>query len=398
MLKDDYRQFTVDEMKSSVRQPVIMKTEYGHVDTNLETRPKMELETTTRKYFEPKVLTSRPIVNKPISMGASHLYGAESQAKMETETSTQVQYRGGLHGSKLTASPAMRSQSTESGIYTNINKTSNNVLNKDPKVIGRKSNLKLRPIPVMPDTRQKSFKPDQTYKHPQTEFSGRSSYASQYNFNKDQALSAKRSAMIPVKRNINEDIKSSAIQNSKIYDTEYSRTFENKSTSVKEFLKAQPKQLTDNLGKFNRKKALYNDKTLVDSEHKVNKSTFKRMKPQNNEFKNLKAEFGNLREKHRFESKTMYKDSYSQSATDVNQQFNDVRNHRVTSIKPKDLSHTWYKIGGENLEKLPFKNDYTGAFAPPATICRPKVRDDKFFPGENGRLETEYHKRFNSQG
>lgn len=54
MLKDDYRQFTVDEMKSSVRQPVIMKTEYGHVDTNLETRPKMELETTTRKYFEPK--------------------------------------------------------------------------------------------------------------------------------------------------------------------------------------------------------------------------------------------------------------------------------------------------------------------------------------------------------
>ena len=318
----DYRPFSEKEVLASIRKPIIMSAEYGKIDTNQSTRPAMDFSTTTKNHFQAVHNTPSQIAapTVPKSSGPSQLYGADSRAKI----GAYVQEK------KPTFGPGL----------SHLNKR------------------KLPPIPVMPDTRQKSFKPNRDYHVPTQGFSGKSLYNDQFVAHDNKKC--QRKAMMPVRRTAENDLIRQDQQNAPAAAVDKIR---NRYVKQRETITQSACEGTYDT-EYNRKFSNGTGNESNDPSTQVIKR------------RSLIRPTVNTRPQGKFYATTSYEDNFNSLAR-KNENFTN----KTRRIKPQDTSNLWFKLDkseeANSFGRGRFRNDYPCPGVPkPAEICRPRVRDE----------------------
>lgn len=348
-----------------------MSAEYGKIDTDAATRPKMNFSTTFQNHYQAKPVHMATSQLQPLQGFQQGQQGFTGQPPAQHQQQRAGVGPENLYGSELNAK--MESLTTAKSSFPDKNVPSQQELSGKSgwKSLPPLHARQLKPIPQMPDTRQKSFKPDQAYHQPsKNSFSskGDSLYNSHFvnHLNNASVNNYKRAAMTPKRRSFEDDIIRQKMLSDEyvkdIYSTEYKSKFAKKLENPCEF----------------QRKSIRPPRSYGFG-HQNNQEEIPVVKQK----KFVRSNNG------QFYGTTSYEDNFNAISKNP-----DVYNRSRKSVRPRDTSDQWFKLD-KSEEKRTFRNDYPGTVGKPAEICRPKVRNDK---SSDERLErrvsfdTEYGK------
>lgn len=336
--KTQYREYTPYEVAGSKRQPIIISPEYGAIDTNPDTRPKMDFMTTVSHNFVKHDGIFRPppasgAVKKP-AHGIAGVAGGDINAKMDLTTT----HRSVFNGKAITDSdglqavpPLIKDKSAKiPGWYKAMDYDEAPRSTQMDDFICH-DNVMLRP---------KSFQPIRQYESPTTKFHTDTLY--------NRAFTTKgnhrRAPMIPAVRTKDDELIKTVLSTNDIYSTEYDQTYKEAPDSF-----SRPKNIVPKTS--NRSGGRFYDGT-----------------------------------------------SYSQNFN-CDEARNIAR---VPSFKPKKLVNPWYKAAKDidsDHFKSTTQDHYQGAPALPASICKPKTKKDQAIGSMDRAVhfETEYNNCFTKE-
>jgi len=215
--KDKYREYDSHEVSEAKRRPIIISPEYGTIDTNPDTRPKMDFCTTVSNNFVKHSGIFRPdpapgAVKTP-AHGIAGIAGADINAKMDLTTTHQSVFdTKAIVGDRSQAVPPLVKDKSA----------------KTPKWY-KSENADEGPRSTQMDdfirhdgvVRPKSFQPLRQYESPSTKFHTDTLYNQAFT-TKD---SSKRKPMVPAPRTKDDELIKTVISGSDIYSTEYGKTY-----------------------------------------------------------------------------------------------------------------------------------------------------------------------------
>lgn len=321
-----YRPYTADEVNRAKREKILILPEYGTIETNRDCRPSMDFQTTVKQNFVKHNGCFRP-------------------APAPGSIKTPAHGIAGIAGADITAKMDLTTTHTQAFSSKNAVVNQNEIdavppliKDKSAKVPGWYKSIDIDFQNELASTqmrdyighsgvvRPKSFQPLHVYNPPSTKFHENTLYKNAFTEHGNQ----RRKPMVPAPRKKDEQVISHVVDETDIYRTEYNRIYQKAPLS------------------FIRPKAI------------VPKTT-----------KRIGGKF--------FEG-TSYRQNFNLTK--------DMKTARVPSFSPKKISDPWYKSGGDDEQfTSTTREHYQGEFAVPATICKPKIKQDGNWT-EHGNANT----------
>jgi len=215
--KNQYREYTSYEVANSKRKPIIISPEYGAIDTNPDTRPKMDFLTTVSNNFVKHDGIFRPpaapgAVKTP-AHGIAGIAGADINAKMDLTTTHQSVFdTKAVNGDGLQAVPPLQKDKSA--------KTPGWYKTAEADMGPRSTQMDdfIRHAGVL---RPKSFQPIRQYEPPGTKFHTDTLYNKAFTTKGNH----RRAPMIPAVRTKDDELIKTVISTNDIYATEYDKTY-----------------------------------------------------------------------------------------------------------------------------------------------------------------------------
>jgi hypothetical protein len=331
-----YRPYTAGEVQASQRHPIIISPEYGTIDINPDTRPSMTFQTTVQKNFVKHEGRCRPAPAPGAIKSPAHGIAGIAGADINAKMDLKTTHREVFH-----AKDQNKGDTDEAVPPLAKDKSAKTPkwyksIEVDNGCEGDMSTQRSDYIHHSDVSRPKSFKPLLQYHQPDTKFETNTLYKRAFTIHGNQ----RRKPMVPAIRTKDEEIIRHVMSKEAIYDTEYCRTYQ-----------TAPDQ-------FRRPKA------IVPKTTNRTKGTF----------------YGN----------TSYSANFHCD--------NNRHVPRMPSFKPKKVSDPWHKTGDSDDFRSTTREHYMGAFAKPASICRPKIKKETGITDGEGeaRFDTEYSNCFDA--
>jgi len=239
--KGQYRSYTEEEIGGSKRKPIIISPEYGTIDVNPDTRPKMDFSTTVSNNFVKHEGNCRPqpapgAIKTP-AHGIAGIAGADINAKMDLTTTHQNVFNNKALDDELVAVPplAKDKRGGRPKWYRSADASNDQMSTQMNDYV--KHNGVCRP---------KSFQPKMEYEPPATKFHTETLYGGAFT----EKGRHRREPMIPATRTRDDEIIRTVMGNENIYQTEYDQTYQEAPTEFKRPASIVPKTSNRSAGKF----------------------------------------------------------------------------------------------------------------------------------------------------
>jgi len=237
-----YRSYEPNEVKASQRHPIIISPEYGHIDTDPDTRPEMSFQTTVQKNFVKHEGSFRPPpapgAMKTPAHGIAGIAGADVNAKMDLTTTHHdaFQIKENSPGVIEAVPPLAKDKSAKTPKwYKSIEDQGDGASTQRVDYI-RHDGV----------TRPKSFKPLLKYHKPNKTFETNTLYNNAFKEHGNH----RRKPMVPAPRAKDEEIIRHVMAKDAIYDTEYKRTYMEAGSEFARPVPIVPKTTNRTKGKF----------------------------------------------------------------------------------------------------------------------------------------------------
>jgi len=240
-LNKNYRGYTAEEISDSKRKPIIISPEYGAIDTNPETRPKMDFSTTVSNNFVKHEGNCRPepapgSVKTP-AHGIAGIAGADINAKMDLTTTHQKVFNNkALDDSLVAVPPLTKDKKGGKPRWYRSSDSKDNDISTQMNDYVKHSGV----------SRPKSFQPVQKYKAPETKFHTETLYGGAFTTKGNH----RRAPMVPAARTKDDEIIRSVCNANELYSTEYDQTYKEAPSQFVRPAPIVPKTSNKSAGKF----------------------------------------------------------------------------------------------------------------------------------------------------
>lgn len=239
--KNQYREYTAHEVTSAKRRPIRTIPEYGAIDTNPNTRPGMDFNTTVSNNYVKHDGIFRPppapgAVKTP-AHGIAGIAGADINAKMDLTTTHKSAYHTKAIAGGGEAVPPLRKDKSAKipGWYKSIDAAEGPRSTQMDDFIRHETVL-----------RPKSFKPIRQYEAATTKFHTDTLYNKAFTTKGNH----RRAPMTPAIRTKDDELIKTVLSTNDIYSTEYDQTYTEAPETFRRPRKIVPSQSNRSGGRF----------------------------------------------------------------------------------------------------------------------------------------------------